>query len=39
MPYFGQDIFLKSEEKGPLTSKEYLDALALNHKAQPRRGH
>ena len=31
MPYFGQDIFLKSEQKGPLTSKEYLDALALNH--------
>jgi amidase len=30
MPYFGQDIFLKSEQKGPLTSKEYLDALALN---------
>jgi amidase len=32
MPYFGQDIFLKSEEKGPLTSKEYLDALANNRK-------
>ncbi len=31
MPYFGQDIFLKSEQKGPLTTKEYLDALALNH--------
>ncbi len=31
MPYFGQDLFIKSEEKGPLTSKEYLDALALNH--------
>ena len=30
MPYFGQDFFLKSEEKGPLTSKEYLDALAKN---------
>ncbi|MGB8011101.1 MAG: amidase [Terriglobales bacterium] len=30
MPYFGQDIFLKSEQKGPLTSREYLDALALN---------
>ncbi|MGD0792283.1 MAG: amidase [Terriglobales bacterium] len=30
MPYFGQDIFLKSEQKDPLTSKEYLDALALN---------
>jgi amidase len=32
MPYFGQDIFLKSEQKGPLTSKEYVDALALNQK-------
>lgn len=31
MKYFGQDIFLKAEQKGPLTSKEYLDALALNH--------
>jgi amidase len=31
MPYFGQDIFIKSEQKGPLTSKEYLDALAVNH--------
>ena len=27
MPYFGQDLFIKSEAKGPLTSKEYLDAL------------
>ena len=27
MPYFGQETFLKSEAKGPLTSKEYLDAL------------
>jgi len=32
MPYFGQDIFLKSEQKGALTSKEYVDALALNHR-------
>jgi amidase len=31
MPYFGQDIFLKAEQKGPLSTKEYLDALALNH--------
>lgn len=27
MPYFGQDIFQKSEAKGPLTSKDYLKAL------------
>ena len=31
LPYFGQDLFLKAQEKGPLTSKEYLDALANNH--------
>ena len=30
MPYFGQDLFLKSEAKGPLTEKEYLDAVAKN---------
>jgi len=28
MPYFGQDFFVKAEAKGPLTSKEYVDALA-----------
>lgn len=31
MPYFGQDLFLKAEEKGPLTEKAYLDAVAKNH--------
>ena len=31
LPYFGQDLFLKSQAKGPLTEKEYLDALAKNH--------
>ena len=31
MPYFGQDFFLKSEAKGPLTEKEYVDAIAKNH--------
>src|SRR5579859_2701427 len=30
MPYFGQDLLIKSESKGPLTEKEYLDALAKN---------
>jgi amidase len=30
MPYFGQDSFLKAQAKGPLTSKEYLDALQKN---------
>jgi amidase len=32
MPYFGQELFIKSEGRGPLTSKEYLDALATNHR-------
>jgi amidase len=31
MPYFGQDMFLKAQAKGPLTDKEYLDAVAKNH--------
>ena len=31
MPYFGQDLFLKAQAKGPLTDKEYLDAVAKNH--------
>jgi amidase len=31
MPYFGQDLFLKAQSKGPLTDKEYVDALAKNH--------
>ncbi len=30
MPYFGQDMFLKAEAKGPLTTKEYVDALNEN---------
>jgi amidase len=32
MPWFGQDIFLKAEEKGPLAGNlEYLDALENDH--------
>jgi amidase len=27
LPYFGQETFLKAQEKGPLTEKAYLDAL------------
>jgi len=38
MPYFGQDTFLKAEEKGPLTSQEYLDALAKNHQLARKEG-
>jgi amidase len=32
MPYFGQDIFVKAQEKGSLSSREYLDALEKNHR-------
>jgi len=32
MPYFGQDLFIKAEAKGPLTEKAYLDALEKNHR-------
>ena len=28
MPWFGQELFLQAEAKGPLTDKAYLDALA-----------
>jgi amidase len=30
MPYFGQDLFIKAEAKGPLTEQKYLDAVATN---------
>lgn len=32
MPYFGQEIFLLAEEKGPLTEPAYLEALATNRR-------
>jgi amidase len=32
MPYFGQDLFVKAQAKGPLTDKAYRDALAKNHR-------
>ena len=32
MPYFGQDRFHEAEQKGPLTTKAYLEALAKNHR-------
>ncbi|HYP00790.1 MAG TPA: amidase, partial [Pyrinomonadaceae bacterium] len=32
MPYFGQEIFIKAQAKGALTSKPYLAALAKNHR-------
>jgi amidase len=38
MPYFGQDTFEKAQEKGPLTDKDYLDALDNNHKQSRQEG-
>jgi amidase len=38
MPYFGQDLFIKAEAKGPMTSNEYLDALEANRRLSRREG-
>jgi amidase len=38
MPYFGQDLFIKAEAKGPLTDKKYLQALAKNHLLSRKQG-
>lgn len=32
MPYFGQELFQQAEAKGALTSKDYLAAVAKNHR-------
>jgi amidase len=31
MPYFGQEIFIQAQAKGPLTDQDYLRALDKNH--------
>lgn len=31
MPYFGQEIMIMAQKKGPLTEKKYRDALAKDH--------
>jgi amidase len=38
MSFYGQDNFLKAQEKGPLTTQEYLDALAKNHQLTRKEG-
>lgn len=38
LKYFGQDLFIKAEEKGSLTSKEYLDALEKNLRLSQKEG-
>jgi amidase len=32
MPYFGQDLMIKAEAKGPLTDEAYLQALEMNRR-------
>jgi amidase len=32
MPYFGQDLFIKAQEKGPLTDLAYVEAQARNRR-------
>ena len=32
MPYFGQDVFISSQRRGPMTDKVYLDALERTRK-------
>jgi amidase len=38
MPYFGQELFLKAEAKGPLTSPEYVKALEKNRRLSRTQG-
>ncbi len=38
MPFFGQDIFVKAQAKGPLTSKEYTDALETDQRLSRKEG-
>ena len=38
LPYFGQDIMVKAQAKGPLTEKKYLMALAKNHRMSRTQG-
>ncbi|MDX6402774.1 MAG: amidase [Blastocatellia bacterium] len=38
MPYFGQDLFIKAQAKGPLTDKAYRDALAKDLRLSRKEG-
>ena len=38
MPYFEQELFEQAQEKGPLTEKQYKDALATNHRLARKEG-
>ena len=38
MPYFGQDLFIKAQAKGPLTEKAYRVALAKDQRMSRKEG-
>jgi amidase len=38
MPYFGQELFHRAEEKGPLTDRAYRSALKKNHRLSRKEG-
>ena len=38
MPFFGQEFFLQAQEKGPLTTKEYVDAIEKNQRLARKEG-
>lgn len=38
MPFFGQELFIQAEAKGPLTDKRYRDALAKNRRLSRKEG-
>lgn len=38
MPYFGQELMLRAQKKGPLTDKAYRDALAKNLRLSQKEG-
>ena len=38
MPFFGQELFVMAESKGPLTDLDYLDALERNRRLSRREG-
>jgi amidase len=38
MPFFGQELLLRAQKKGPLTEKAYRDALARNHRLSRAQG-
>jgi amidase len=38
MPYFGQELMIEAQAKGPLTNKQYLRALEKNHRLTRKEG-